>query len=128
MKTVEVLKIGSVMPVLPIKGRTYDTSQFKCQTIMVVSDGGDLYDHYVSILRKACESEYKLLKTEKGIVGTSAVIRISNQPNIKGTSYTDPVVGSSYSLEFRSSIFVQLSTTSFLTRLTTHLMVSFVKC
>lgn len=44
-KEVEILKIGNVMPVLPIKGtRVFDSSQFRKQTIMVVNNGGVLFD------------------------------------------------------------------------------------
>lgn len=70
MSKVEILKLGTIMPTAPIKGtRVYDTSQFRNQMVMIVSDGGPIFDYYVSILRKECESSYSFLKTSKSIVG-----------------------------------------------------------
>ena len=44
-KEVEILKIGSI---IPTEGR---------DTIMVVFDGGTIFDHYVSILKEKCGNE-----------------------------------------------------------------------
>lgn len=101
-KEVEILKIGKVMPVLPIKGtRVYDTSQFRKQTIMVVYDGGQVFDYYVGIL-KECE-EYNYMKTTKSIVGKPQTFRsslVGNQPvdTLKGVSDGDPIIGQSYTI------------------------------
>lgn len=69
-KEVEILKLGIILPTVPIKGtRVYDTSQFKSKSIMIVSDGGPIFDYYISILRKECESSYSFLRTAKSIIG-----------------------------------------------------------
>jgi hypothetical protein len=103
-KEVEILKIGNIMPVLPIKGtRVYDTSQFRDkQTIMVVSDGGYLFDYYINILRSNCD-DYNYLKTAKSIVGKPQTFRsslVGNQPvdTLKGLSDGDPQIGQSYTI------------------------------
>ena len=91
-KEVEILKIGSI---IPTEGRN---------TIMVVYDGGPLFDHYVSILREKCGDEYKYLKTQKSIVGTpdTRPDRFSkfDKPSdtLKGIQNADPVVGESYGI------------------------------
>jgi hypothetical protein len=100
-KEVEILKIGNVMPVLPIKGtRVYDSSQFRKQTIMFVNNGGFLFDHYVSILRENCESDYSFLKTEQSIVGYPQLFRTPHKQSdtIKGISDGDPIVGVPYTI------------------------------
>jgi hypothetical protein len=100
-KEVEILKIGNVMPVLPIKGtRVYDTSQFRKQTIMVVNNGGVLFDYYVSILRENCEDDYSFLKTEQSIIGYPQLFRTPHKQSdtIKGISDGDPIVGVPYTI------------------------------
>jgi len=100
-KEVEILKLGSILPVSPIKGtRVYDTSQFKKQTIMVVNNGGVLFDYYVSILRKNCESDYAFLKTDQSIVGYPQLFRTPHKQSdtIKGISDGNPIVGNSYTI------------------------------
>ena len=93
-KEVEILKIGSIIPVI----------KEDKHTIMVVFNGGPLFDHYVSILREKCGDEYKYLKTDKSIVGTP-----DNRPDrfsrfdklsdtLKGIQNADPVVGQSYGI------------------------------
>ena len=88
-KEVEILKIGSII---------------NSETIMVVFDGGPLFDHYVSILREKCGDEYKYLKTQKSIVGTpdTRPDRFSkfDKPSdtLKGIQNADPVVGESYGI------------------------------
>ena len=102
-KEVEILKIGSVMPIVPILGsRVYDTSQFRKTTIMVVYDGGKLFDYYIDILKKNCD-EYSYQKTAQSIVGYPNVFRsslVGNQPvdTLKGISDGDPIVGQSYTI------------------------------
>jgi hypothetical protein len=90
-KEVEILKIGSI---IPTEGR---------DTIMVVFNGGPIFDHYVSILKEKCD-EYKYLKTDKAIVGTP-----SNRPDrfsrfdkpsdtLKGIQNKEPKIGESYGI------------------------------
>lgn len=92
-KEVEILKIGNIIPVLPIKGtRVYDTAQFRNkQTIMIVSDGGELFDYYVNILRSNCD-DYSYLKTTKSIVGKPQSFRSS------GLSDGDPQINQSFTI------------------------------
>jgi hypothetical protein len=100
-KEVEILKIGSILPVMPIKGtRVYDTSQFRKQTIMVVNNGGKLFDYYVSILRENCENDYGFLKTDKSIIGYPQLFRTPHKQSdtIKGISDGDPIVGIPYTI------------------------------
>lgn len=96
---VEVLKIGSIIP--RVVGGKIDSEK---KTIMVVFDGGPLFDHYVSILKEKC-GEYKYLKTQKSIVGTP-----NNRPGrfakfekpsdtLKGRPDGDPEVGKSYTVD-----------------------------
>ncbi len=91
-KEVEILKIGTILP--DIKGGR----EF---TIMVVYNGGSLFDYYVNILKEKCGGEYKYLKTDKAIIGS-----INNTPRfsksdvlsdtLKGIQNDDPVIGQSY--------------------------------
>jgi len=105
-KEVEILKIGSILPVMPlIKGtRVYDTSQFKNkQTIMVVYDGGPLFDYYVNKLRESCKDEYSFQKTAQSIVGYPNVFRsslVGNQPttSLKGISDGEPQIDHIYTI------------------------------
>jgi hypothetical protein len=92
-KEVEILKIGTILP--DIKGGR----EF---TIMVVYNGGPIFDHYVTILKEKCGDEYKYLKTDKAIIGS-----INNNPRfsksdksdtLKGIQNDDPVVGQSYGI------------------------------
>jgi hypothetical protein len=87
-KEVEILKIGSII----------------LRTIMVVSDGGPLFDHYISILKEKCGNEYKYLKTNQSIVGTpdtrsDRFSKFDKQSDtLKGVQNADPVVGQSYGI------------------------------
>jgi hypothetical protein len=94
---VEILKIGSIIPNI-VGGKKNG------ETIMVVYDGGPLFDHYVSILKEKC-GEYKYLKTQKSIVGVP-----NNRPDrfakfekpsdtLKGISDGEPEVGKSYGVD-----------------------------
>jgi hypothetical protein len=102
-KEVEILKIGSILPVVPISGtRVYDTSQFGSkQTIMIVSDGGELFDYYISILRKNCD-EYGYQKTTKSIIGRPHTFRrwdgLFNEDTLKGISDGNPIIGQSFTI------------------------------
>lgn len=98
-KEVEILKIGNIM--ISASG-LYDSAQFRNkQTIMVVSDGDELFDYYVGIL-KECE-EYNYMKTTKSIVGKPQTFRsslVGNQPvdTLKGVSDGDPIIDQSYTI------------------------------
>jgi hypothetical protein len=91
-KEVEILKIGSI---ISTKGK---------DTIMVVFNGGPIFDHYVSILKEKCSNEYRYLKTDQSIVGTP-----SNRPDrfsrfykpsntLKGIQNKEPKIGESYGI------------------------------
>lgn len=76
MRKVEILKIGTIIP----------------ETIlMVVVDGGPVYDYYIDILRKSCGNDYKYLKTEKLIVGAvshpKSVQKFDSEPEV-GKAFT----------------------------------------
>ena len=97
MRKVEILKIGSIIPSIK--------SDDKC-TIMIVYNGGPIFDHYVSILREKCGDEYKYLKTDQSIVGGvlrpsySIPGRLSKYYQVlKGIQNDEPEVGKSYSVE-----------------------------
>jgi hypothetical protein len=100
-KEVEILKIGSLLPVSPIKGtRVYDTSQFRKQTIMIVSNGGPIFDHYVNIIIKELSDDYVLLKTEKSIVGGPFSYRPgNNNGRLIGELDGPIVIGMSFAVE-----------------------------
>ena len=94
---VEILKIGTIIPNI-VGGKTNG------ETIMIVYDGGPLFDHYVSILKEKC-GEYKYLKTQKSIVGVP-----NNRPGrfakfekpsdtLKGIADGEPEVGKSYTVD-----------------------------
>jgi hypothetical protein len=89
-KEVEILKIGSI---IPTEGR---------DTIMVVFNGGPIFDHYVSILKEKCGDEYKYLKTQQSIVGTPSdrpdrFSRFDKPSNtLKGIQNKEPKIGESY--------------------------------
>ena len=91
-KEVEILKIGSI---IPTKGK---------DTIMVVFDGGPIFDHYVSILKEKCGDEYKYLKTQQSIVGTPSdrpdrFSRFDKPSNtLKGMQNKEPKIGESYGI------------------------------
>jgi hypothetical protein len=93
-KEVEILKIGSI---IPTKGK---------DTIMVVFDGGPIFDHYVSILKEKCGDEYKYLKTQQSIVGTPSdrpdrFSRFDKPSNtLKGIQNKEPKIGESYGIGF----------------------------
>lgn len=99
---VEILKIGKILPIVPIKGTNiYDTSQFRKVTIMVVHDCGELFDYYVSILRDNCDN-YSFLKTEQSIVGYPFTEKFFGQHKLhttcKGIPDSKPIIGHSFSL------------------------------
>ena len=93
-KEVEILKIGTILP--DIKGGR----EF---TIMVIYNGGRLFDHYVTILKEKCGDEYKYLKTDKAIIGSiNNASRFSkfDKPSdtLKGIQNKEPKIGESYGI------------------------------
>ena len=100
MKEVEILKIGNVLPAGKLTS-FHPNLPSKKQTIMVVDNGGSLFDHYVSILRNSCD-DYGFLKAAKSIVGDPQVFRSSllghKTSVLKGTSDGDPILGMSYTI------------------------------
>ena len=103
-KEVEILKIGTIIPDVISKWESSEGKKEGKSTIMVVFDGGHLFDHYVSILKEFCGDEYKYLKTQQSIVGTP-----SNRPDrfsrfdkpsntLKGIQNKEPKIGESYGI------------------------------
>ena len=93
-KEVEILKIGTILP--DIKGGR----EF---TIMVVYNGGPIFDHYVTILKEKCGDEYKYLKTDQSIVGSinnaSRFSKFDKPSNtLKGIQNKEPKIGESYGI------------------------------
>lgn len=112
-KEVEILKIGTIIPDVISKWESSEGKKEGKSTIMVVFDGGHLFDHYVSILKEFCGDEYKYLKTAQSIVGTpnNLQFNIKKKGNtLKGISDGDPVVGQSYSIDsyWRTSTVVRI--------------------
>jgi hypothetical protein len=105
-KEVEILKIGSIIPAIRSgKGIVDEGNKESISTIMVVFDGGHIFDHYVSILKEKCGDEYKYLKTAQSIVGTpnNRPDRFSKFDNpsdtLKGIQNDKPEIGKSYGVE-----------------------------
>ena len=104
-KEVEILKIGSIIPrVVGGKINTCYDDYTDAETIMVVFNGGPLFDHYVAILKEKCGDKYKYLKTDQSIVGTPDIqpdrfSKFDKKSNtLKGIQNVDPVVGQSYGI------------------------------
>jgi len=97
-REVEILKIGTILPSTISRDKKEGKS-----TIMIVFNGGPVFDYYIDILKEKCGDEYKYLKTDKAIVGS-----INNAPRfaksdkisntLKGIQNGDPVVGQSYGI------------------------------
>jgi hypothetical protein len=101
---VEILKIGSIIPGTISKWESLEGKKEGKDTILVVRNGGSVFDHYVSILREKCDGEYKYLKTDQSIVGTpdkfrSSLIGHKKVYTIKGIQNNEPEVGKSYGVE-----------------------------
>ena len=95
-KEVEILKIGSIIPFL-----NHNLSKEDKHTIMVVYNGGPIFDHYVEILKEKCGDKYNYLKTDKDIVGTPEKFRSSllgheKVDRIKGIQNDEPKIGVSF--------------------------------
>ena len=93
LKEVEILKIGSIIP-----------SKEDKHTIMVVYNGGPIFDHYVEVLKEKCGDKYNYLKTHQAIVGSPEQFRNSllghkKVDKIKGVQNDEPKIGVSYGVE-----------------------------
>lgn len=104
-KEVEILKIGTIVPEVISKWEISEGKKEGKSTIMVVCNGGPIFDHYVSILREKCGDEYKYLKTHQSIVGTpeqfrSSLVGYKKVDRIKGIQNEEPEVGKSYEVGY----------------------------
>lgn len=104
-KEVEILKIGNIVPDVISKWEISEGKKEGKSTIMVVCNGGPIFDHYVSILREKCGDEYKYLKTHQSIVGSlekfrSSLLGHEKVYTIKGIQNDEPEVGKSYGVEY----------------------------
>jgi hypothetical protein len=104
-KEVEILKIGSIIPDVISKWESLEGKKEGKDTIMIVYNGGPIFDHYVSILRESC-SEYKYLKTDKNIIGGPYSYRPgNNDPRLFGELDGELVIGMSFTVgNWHSSI------------------------
>jgi hypothetical protein len=100
-KEVEILKIGSIIPDVISKWKILEEKEGK-DTIMVVFNGGPVFDHYVNILKEKCGDEYKYLKTDQAIVGTPTVwvssLGYKQTKILKGLSDGEPTIGNVYTI------------------------------
>jgi len=92
-KEVEILKIGTVLPTIGKEENKH--------TIMVVFNGGPIFDYYVEVLKEKCGDKYKYLKTHQSIVGTPEQFRSSllgheKVDRIKGIQNDEPKIGVSF--------------------------------
>ena len=97
-KEVEILKIGSIIPSIK-KDKKEDKD-----TIMVVFNGGPIFDHYVEVLKEKCGDKYNYLRTDIAIVGTMEVFKGSllghkRSETLKGIQNDEPKIGVSYGVE-----------------------------
>lgn len=88
---VEILKIGVIL----------DYNYTK-PILMYVSNGGNIYDYYISILDNI-KSDYFLLKSDQSIIGkpkkwTSSLLGYREVDIVKGIQNDEAVVGKPYSL------------------------------
>ena len=89
IEEVEILKIGSILP---------SVKEGDKSTIMVVFNGGPIFDHYVEILKKKCGDKYNYLRTDKAIVGTIEIGSLSHKKSdiMRGIQNDEPKIGTSY--------------------------------
>ena len=92
MRKVEILKLGYIIP--RVIGGNIDREK---ETLMVVNNGGPIFDHYVAILKEKCGDEYKFLKTDKNIIGGPHSYRPgNNDTRLFGELDGDLLVGMSF--------------------------------
>ena len=102
-KEVEILKLGYIIP--RVIGGNIDREK---ETLMVVYNGGPIFDHYVSILREKCGDEYKYLKTDRKIVGGPHSYRPgNNDARLFGELDGELVIGMSFTVGSWHSSIVQ---------------------
>lgn len=102
-KEVEILKIATIIPAIISKHEILEGKKERNDTIMVVSNGGPIFDYYISMLRENC-TNYNFLKAEQSIVGTPETFRSSllgHKPvkTLKGICDGDPIVGKIYTID-----------------------------
>lgn len=102
-KEVEILKIGSVIPAIISKLEIIEGKKERKDTIMVVSNGGPIFDYYINMLIENC-SDYNFMSAEQSIVGTPETFRSSllghkQALTLNGICDGDPVVGKVYSID-----------------------------
>jgi hypothetical protein len=99
---IEVLKLGYIIP--RVVGGKIDREK---ETIMLVYNGGPIFDYYVSILKENCDN-YKYLKTDKNIIGGPHSYRPGKNDNrLIGELDGDLVVGMSFTVGSWHSSIVQ---------------------
>ncbi len=92
MREVEIIKLGDVL------GSEKDKNPF----LLIITDGGEIVDHYNEILTRNCE-DFKIQRTVGGIVqerfGDIARGKIYNGKGRKGIEDGNPIIGESYTLD-----------------------------
>ena len=107
-KEVEILKIGTIIPHVISKWEISEGKKEGKETIMVVYNGGPIFDYYVSILREKCGDEYKYLKTDRKIVGGPYSYRPgNNDPRLFGELDGELIIGMSFTVGSWHSSIVQ---------------------
>jgi hypothetical protein len=96
---VEILKIGIILPSTISRNDIIDGKQVGKSTIMIVNNGGPIFDHYISILIESC-NQYKYLKTHKNIIGSPHSYRPGENDDRRliGKLDGDLVVGMSFTV------------------------------
>jgi len=95
MKEVEIIKIGDIL------GQLNHKQLHKDPYILIVSDGGEIVDHYNEILKRNSEG-YKIQKTTVDIYdrfGDMARGKIAKGKSRKGIEDDIPEVGEYYTLD-----------------------------
>jgi hypothetical protein len=87
MREVEVIKLGDVL----------GSEGTKNPFILIITDGGEIVDHYNEILTRNCKDDYKIQRTIGGVVQE----RFGDVDRGKRSGMEDgyPVIGESYTLD-----------------------------
>ena len=102
-KEVEILKIGTILNGQKA-GFAPDIFPMIGSTIMVVCNGGPVFDYYVDILRDKCGDDYKYLRTDQAIIGKPEVYKGMSNGKFKidnklvGVMNDEPMVGISFNI------------------------------
>lgn len=89
--SVEILRLGS------ITRRVIDTKISDRFLLMIVADGGSIYDQYISKLKSQRRNNWDFINTTKDIIGGSHVGRFSRESiNVIGEIHQLPEVGKSF--------------------------------